>query len=144
VTALGFVLCVHVVVAVFGTGQVGVLALALVPALRANEAARDGLLVVLRRFILWLNVSLVLLLVTGGILDYLMGRTLHTMWWFRISVLLTLVLGALSGRMGRTVRRATGAGGQVGDAAMTQLSTYAWLAFGVAVAIVALMVLRPW
>jgi hypothetical protein len=144
VTALGSVLCVHVVAAVFGIGQVGVLALVIVPALRANEVAQAGLLVVLRRFLLWMNVSLVVLLLTGGVLDYLMGRTLHTLWWFRISVLLTLVLGALSGRMRRTVRQAVGAGGQLGDAAMTQLSTCAWILFGVAAAIVVLMVLRPW
>jgi hypothetical protein len=144
VTTLGFVLCTHVLAAVFGTGQVGVIALVIVPALRSNEAARAGLLLVLRRFLVWMNVSLAILVLTGGILDYQMGFTLHTMWWFRISVLLTVVVGALSGRMRGMLRRAVGPSGQVADTAMAGLTMPAWTIFGLTAAIVVLMVLRPW
>jgi hypothetical protein len=144
VTALGFVLCAHVLAAVFGTGQVGVLALVIVPALRTKEGARAGLLLVLRRFLLWMNLSLALLVLTGGILDYQMGLTLHTMWWFRISLLLTVVVGALSGRMRGMLRRAVGPSGQVAEAAMAGLTAPAWTMFGLTATIVVLMVLRPW
>ena len=143
-TALGLVLCTHILAAVFGTGQVGVLALVMVPALRTNDAARASLLPVLRRFLLWMNLSLAILVLTGGILDYQMGSTLHTMWWFRISFLLTLVIGALSGRMRGMLRRAVGPSGQVSAQAMTGLTMPAWTMFGLTVAIVVLMVLRPW
>jgi uncharacterized membrane protein len=144
VTALGFVLCTHVLAAIFGAGQVGVLAAVIVPALRADAPARACLLPVLRGFLLWMNLSLAILVLTGGILDYQMGRTLHTMWWFRISFLLTVVLGALSGRMRGMLRRAVGPSGQVADAAMAGLATPAWTMFGLTAAIVVLMVLRSW
>src|SRR5260221_1650980 len=49
--------------------------------------------------------SLVIMLLSGVVLEYASGGAFHGTWWFRISFFDLLVLGAINGRMRRSIRK---------------------------------------
>jgi hypothetical protein len=126
---------VHVLTAVLGVGQIAAIAVVSAVARRAGEAAPStaASLGQLARGATW---SLVVMLVTGALLDFALGRAFDRAWWFRGSVLLLVVLGFLLGRTRRALRKPDA---QV--LAVVQRGAVAMCA--VVAAIVALMVIKP-
>jgi hypothetical protein len=96
----GLVVCLHVVVAILGLGSATGLALLATCA----DLPEELLSKVLRPLTVVFSWSLGLMLVTGVALDVLVGGGWHQSWWFRLSGLLLLVLGALTGGLRRIMR----------------------------------------
>jgi len=96
-------LVVHVLAAILGVGPVAFMALLGSRAVPAPDLARE------RRDLLgaasrWVSVALALMLVSGLLLGAVTG--LHETRWYRSSVLLLLVVGALNGFARNKLRRA--------------------------------------
>jgi hypothetical protein len=95
-------LSVHVVVAVLGLGQIaGMLVLAHATDGPDGPVPRKAL----ERLVRGIRWSLVLMFLTGALIEYLGGGLFHDSWWFRTSFVLLLVIGAINGWMGRLLRR---------------------------------------
>lgn len=135
-------LATHALVAVLGIGQV----LALV--FLAGEAQRAGdrlpaTLALMTRLARVVGISLGLMLLSGIAVMIPTRGAYGAAWWFRIALLLFLVLGALNGVLQRTVRGAGGPPSAASAAAVARLSTLAWSMVGVASVIVILMAAKP-
>jgi protein-S-isoprenylcysteine O-methyltransferase Ste14 len=134
-------LTTHVVVAVLGLGSVLSIAVAAATVRKTNggAAAVSAWLGPLLRFS---AVSLVIMLVTGVLMDVSMRGAFQARWWFRGSGLLLLITGALHARARRIVGRELRADHQ----AEAGLRSIERLAYGMAVLIAAitmLMELKP-
>ena len=101
VTVYSLLLTLHVVSLVFCAGPV--LALALVPTGFTPSAAH--------RLSRVASFALLALLVTGGTAVAMTGQAFVHTWWLRLSLLLFLVIGALTGRLRRLTRDAGSASG---------------------------------
>jgi hypothetical protein len=100
-TTYMILLCAHVVVAILGLGQIaGMLVLALV----ADESAGPTTWRTLARLVRGASFSLGLMFATGALMEYVGGGVFHDTWWFRISFVLLLALGAINGLIGRALR----------------------------------------
>ena len=99
--AYSLLLALHVLSLVFCAGPV--LALALVPGGLSPPAAER-----LSRVASW---ALLALLITGGVAVAMTGPVFIHTWWLRLSVLLFLVIGALTGRLRKLTRNAGSASG---------------------------------
>jgi hypothetical protein len=135
----GIALCIHVLAAVFGAGQVAAIFTVAATARRglSPEAASS----IVKRLLSRTARGLVPLLVSGVILDFAAGRAFDHAGWFRLSVLLLLVLASLVGVATRTLERAGGGGESVALARVGRLAVVMSLVIGVAVV---LMELKPW
>src|SRR5262249_23273010 len=119
----------HAVFATLGVGPV----LAVVLCARSDTAAART---DLRRLLWWTSLGLVALLVSGGVALRLgAGRAFVHMWWFRVSVALFLVLGALVGRTRRALRKT--------DASLRDVQRMGWLMCALVAVIVFLMKAKP-
>ncbi len=81
------------------------------------------------------------MLISGALTEYAGGGVFHEAWWFRLSFLLLLVLGALNGRIGRTLRRreTAGDGRLLGEVALN-----AWAMCAITAVVTVLMEVKPW
>lgn len=93
-TSYGVLLCLHVIVAILGVGQLAALAVTGASADAASlvKLIRNGQRALLAMF------------VTGAGLDFLTGGAFHERVWFRGSGLLLLLIGILSWRAQKAAR----------------------------------------
>lgn len=97
------VLVLHVLVAVLGLGSTASVAIVATTARKTGRGATDVVAAV-RPLLRYSALSLAAMLVTGLLLDLAMNGAFHNWWWFRASVLLLVVTGALHGQASRAVR----------------------------------------
>jgi hypothetical protein len=99
--AYSLLVALHVLSLIFCAGPV--LALALVPGELSPPAAQ--------RLSRVASFGLLGILLTGGAALAMTGPAFVHTWWLRLSVLLFLVIGALTGRLRRLIRNARSASG---------------------------------
>ena len=97
-------LCLHVVTAVLGVGQIAAMA-GLVFSAPSGTADRTATWMGLRRLAMTGSLSLLLMLITGVLLEYSVGWGYHGTWWFRLSVLAFFGIGGILGWTRRTIRK---------------------------------------
>ena len=97
----------HVVTAILGLGQIAGTAV-----LASTGSAGAGTWAALHRLVGGVRWSLLVMLLSGVLVEYLSGGAFHDTWWFRASFAGVLVLAALNGRMGRTLRKREALGDQ--------------------------------
>jgi heme A synthase len=97
------VLVVHVLVAVLGVGSIASIAVVATTARRMSRGSRD-VIAWLRPLLRYSIFSLAAMLVTGALLDLLVGGAFHDAWWFRGSALLLVATGFLHARARRAIR----------------------------------------
>jgi hypothetical protein len=135
-------LVLHVTVAVIGMSQaVGV-------ALVASAARRTGVPVasavrLLRALLLVANVSVPLMFVSGGLLDYLTGGGYRGALWFRLSAALTAVVGVLIVASRRTLRHGLERPGSEGHS-LRRVERLAWAMCAGVASITVLMEAKPY
>jgi hypothetical protein len=133
------VLSIHIVTAILGLGQVaGIVVLA--SAMRVGGSISPGMWLALERLVRGTMWSLVVMLLSGVLVEYQV-RAYHDTLWFRLSFALFLALGAVQGRTRRALRRREAAGDEPSLRAVVRGG---WV-MGAIVAIVAvLMEVKPW
>jgi hypothetical protein len=139
-TPYQFAVSFHVIVAILGLGQLTGM---VVVGSAANSAGPVSPVIwtALRRLTRGTTWSLVLLFLSGALVEFLLGGSFHDRWWFRLSVLLWMVLGGLLG----STRRALRAGETRGDAGVFgRVVRNAIAMCTVAAAITILMEAKPW
>jgi hypothetical protein len=95
---------VHVVTAILGLGQiVGTAVLA--SSTQPGAPVAPGALMALKRLGRGTTWALLLMLLSGMLLEYASGGSFHDTWWFRLSLLLLVSLGALQGASRRALRK---------------------------------------
>lgn len=139
-TAYTWVLALHVMTAVLGIGQLGAMGL------MASSASTGGTepasaVSLLRRLARVQGVSLGLMFVSGMALVYWRRGLFPETWWFRGSMLLFIVLGALMGRLRRSIRAREGQPHQAAD--LARISRLVWSMGGVVALLVLAMVTKP-
>jgi hypothetical protein len=94
----------HLLVAIFGVGPVVVMAILGSRAAPTRELAieRRDLLASVSR---WVSIALTLMLLSGVLIGIGAGGGQHETGWYRASVLLLVVIGALNGFAQRKLRR---------------------------------------
>jgi uncharacterized membrane protein len=131
---------VHVVTAILGLGQVAGTAVLASSGLDAPVA--PGTLIALRRLGRGTTWALAVMLLSGVLIEYACGGCYHTLWWFRVSVFLLVLLGALQGRIRRALRKidpATDDGHP-----LRPIARMAWGMCTVVAVVAILMVVKPW
>jgi hypothetical protein len=128
-------LSAHVVTAVVGLGCIVSIPVVLHPPLEPQHVASP-----VRRLVVLTHPVLVVMLLSGVLVDYASGAAFHEKLWFRASFLLLLTLGALNGWNGRTLKRMTPADG---TSALAKIRRVAWVMCGVLTAIALLMAVKP-
>jgi hypothetical protein len=139
-TVYAILLSAHVVTAILGVGQIAGTAI-VARSTPTNGPVPSGTLIALRRLGLGTTGALVMMMLSGALLEYACGGAFHTTSWFRVSFVLALVLGALQGGIRRILRKVERAPDSRALRGVVQLS-------GVMCAVVAvvsiLMELKPW
>lgn len=138
----GVTLCLHVLVAVFGLGQLTAVTIVTRAALTGG-APRPSDWAALHRSLRGIAWSLGLLLVTGIGIDFAASGVFHGTLWFRLSFGLLLVVGFLGGRAQRVLRQSRSLTPELGVTALVRIERIAWTMCGVVALMVVLMVLRP-
>jgi hypothetical protein len=121
---------IHILVAVFGIGQITAIA-ALARAVRI--APNEGGANLLRGLLTVFSWSLLIALLTGIAMALLVGPPFERTIWFRTSFLLAIVVGALAGMTRRALKRS----------AAVRAERLVWGMLGVVALMVTLMVLKP-
>lgn len=119
----GWVLSLHVIVAVLGVGQLAALAVT------AGKAEALALFPLVRNA----RLALVTMFVTGAALDFMSGGAFHERLWFRGSVILLVITGVLSWRAQKAARAARPG----------QVRALAWGMCGAVALITMMMELKP-
>jgi hypothetical protein len=128
------ILLLHVLTAVFGIGLIGAMAVVCVTV--GSESPAPAVMTSLRRLTRTATWSVLVMLITGVLLDLAAARAFDRTWWFRGSTLLILLLGYLLARTQRALRKA--------DPGF--VATVRGLAFGmsaIVAVLVVLMVVKP-
>jgi hypothetical protein len=128
------VLCVHVVTAVLGFGQI--IGTALLAAAIGDGPIAPPVLKTLRRLLRGTGMTLGLVLLSGVLVEWACGGLFHDHWWFRISFLLVLAIGAINGMAFRSLRRSD-------PGVMRRVGISAWITLALVGATATLMVLKP-
>jgi hypothetical protein len=138
-TSYEFAICLHVLTAILGVGQISaVLVLARAPS--GETPVAPEIWNALKRLTLGTSWSLLVMLVSGAFLDFASGRIHDRQWWFRISFFLLLAMGATLGTIRRSIKRH----GTVADAqVLSSVRLRAWIVWGLTAVIAALMQLKP-
>ena len=132
-------LTIHVLAAILGLGPI--VAMAFASARRPAEAPLAELRALMMRLSTWTSLGLGTLLLTGVLIEAASGGSFHGTWWFRLSFLLLIVLGALNGQVRRKLRRLDVARAADG---LRSVSTLLWSMLAIVVVIAVLMTDRPW
>jgi hypothetical protein len=130
-------LSIHVVTAILGLGQVAGIA-SLASSAQAEAPVAPATWNALGRLARGTNWSLALMLLSGVLIDYSVGGGYHEAWWFRLSIGLWLVLGAISGRTRRALRKRESARPLQG------VVRGAWSMCAIIAVIAVLMEVKPW
>ena len=139
-TAYELTICIHVVTAILGVGQLTGLVV-LVALGRKTSPVAPLTWATARRLARGTSWSLIVMLLSGVLLEYLAGGVHGGMWWLRISFLLFLACGALLGMIQRALRRGSAAGD---DAVLGGVLVRAWIVVALVAVIASLMQLKPW
>jgi hypothetical protein len=129
-------LVIHVITAVGGLGQLSVFGLMT----RMEEASNT---VAMRRILKAAGISLIIMLLTGIGMLWLTNWHYEQFWWFRISFVLYLALGALHGIAQSTLRKATANGAILTGQPRGKLTTIAIAMNVILAALVYLMEAKP-
>jgi hypothetical protein len=81
------------------------------------------------------------MLLSGVLIEYASGGAYHDTWWFRLSFFGLLVLGAISGRMGRALRKRESAGS---ERTLKGVVRSGWTMCAITAVIAVLMEVKPW
>lgn len=119
----GWVLSLHVIVAILGVGQLAALAVT------AGRAEAGALFALIRNT----RLALATMFITGAALDFMSGGAFHERLWFRGSGILLIITGVLSWRVQKAAR-ATQPG---------RVRALAWGMCGAVALITAMMELKP-
>lgn len=126
-------LTIHILAAILGLGPV--VAMAFANARRPAEAAlAEELRGLMLRLSTWTSFGLGTLLLTGILIEAGSGGMFHGTWWFRLSFLLLIVLGALNGLTRRKLRHLE----------LRAVSLPIWSMLAIVAVITILMTNRPW
>jgi uncharacterized membrane protein len=131
----------HVVAGVLGIGSIVSVALLATMARRRRRGTAETFFW-LRPLLRSSGISLGAMLVTGGILDFAMQGVFRSSWWFRGSVLLLLVTGALHG-LSRRAMRTVAVNEASNDVVLRRVERIAYAMCVLIVAITVLMVVKP-
>jgi hypothetical protein len=138
------VLAVHAIAAVLGVGLLGAIPVTAAFVRRRGAAVVDesDLIATLLRYTLW---SLVIVGLSGVLLEVAARGAFHSALWFQGSVALYLVLGFLHGRARRALRKGLRAGADPGArlASLQSVERWGWAMCAAASAIALLMVVKP-
>jgi hypothetical protein len=132
---------IHVITAILGLGQISGIAV-LSSSMSAPGAASIGSWTALQRLARGTTWTLVIMLLSGVLLEYTSGGAFHDSWWFRLSFFGLLVLGAINGTMGRAIRKHESVGD---DRTLKGVVRSSWIMCAITAAIAVLMeVKQPW
>ena|SRR5258706_7425273 len=132
---------IHIVTAILGLGQIAGIAI-VTSSTSVQAPAATGTWTALQRLVRGSRWSLVIMLLSGVLLEYASGGAFHDAWWFRLSFLSLLVLGAINGRMGRTIRKRESVGD---ERTLRGVARSAWMMCAITAFIAILMeVKQPW
>jgi hypothetical protein len=95
----------------------------------------------LERLVRGIGWSVLVMLASGVLLEYVSGGGFHESWWFRISFFLLLVIGAINGTIGRALRKRNEASGV---ALIASVRGRAWAMCAVVAIVTFLMKVKPW
>lgn len=138
-TLYAFLLSVHVIAAILGLGQVTALAL-LASSLAARLSVGPETWRLLQLLVRGTTVGLIVMMVTGVLIEWSLSGPYHETWWFRASFLGLLVVAALHARTRAALRTREALGEQT---TMRGLARRAWMMSAVIAAIAVLMELKP-
>lgn len=128
---------IHVIVAVGGLGQLSVFSYMTRNAATANPQ-------VLQQILKAAGGALVIMLLTGIWMLYLLDWMYERTWWFRISVVLFIALGAMHGITSKTLKKAVAEGGPLANSPLLpKLKTMSVLMSVTLILIVLLMEGKP-
>jgi hypothetical protein len=132
---------VHVLCAVLAIGLVGAVPLT---ARFARRSTGDlaGTQRILGALLRAMQVGFVVMLLTGGLIDFSAGGTFHRTGWFRASIAVLVAIGASHARARAALRRAFAPGGQPATA-LVRVERWGWaMCVGVALMTI-LMQMKP-
>jgi hypothetical protein len=132
------ILSIHLVTAILGLGQIAGM---LVVTFGTHGSVATQTWAALERLVRGIRWSVLGMLASGALLEYASGGGFHESWWFRISLLLLVVIGAINGTTGRALRKRNEANGA---ALITSMRTRAWAMCGVVAMVTFLMKVKPW
>jgi hypothetical protein len=136
-----FALTLHVVTAVLGLGQVTAIAI-LASTATGRVSGGEAPWTALARLMRGTRWTLVIMLLSGVLVEYASGGAYHGTWWFRLSFFILLALGVINARMCRILRKRDSVGD---DRALKAIVRSAWLMCGMTAVITILMeIKRPW
>ncbi len=133
-------LTIHILAAILGLGPLVAMAFAS-GRRRAEASLAEELRTLMLRLSTWASLALGALLVTGVLIEAGSGGSFHETWWFRLSFLLLIVLGALNGQVRRKLRRLDAA--RAADE-LRSVSAIVWSMLALVAVVTILMTNRPW
>jgi hypothetical protein len=139
-TLYGVLVCIHVVTAILGMGLVAGIAI-LATTANAQGPSCAGIWLALKRLSRTAGISLGVLILSGALLDFVSSGAYHRAWWFRLSVLLVIAIGAVNGRMFRALRKGESDGD---DRTLERVIRSAWIMCGLVAVVAVLMEAKPW
>lgn len=133
-------LTIHILAAILGLGPL--VAMAFAGGRRPAEASlAEELRTLMLRLSTWASLALGTLLLTGVLIEAGSGGSFHRTWWFRLSFILLIVLGALNGQVRRKLRRLDAARAADG---LRSVSVIVWSMLALVAVVTILMTNRPW
>jgi hypothetical protein len=130
----------HVVTAILGLGQVA--GIAVVASSMSPQPSTDtGSWTALQRLARGTTWSLLILLLSGVLIEYASGGAFHDAWWFRLSFLGLIALGGIAARMGRALRKRESVGH---ERALKGVVRSSWIMCTMTAVIAVLMEVKPW
>jgi hypothetical protein len=132
---------VHVLTAVLAIGLVGAIPLTARLARRSDDA-QAGAERVLGALLRAVQLGLVAMLVTGGLLDHAAAGAFHHTGWFRASIAVIVVLGGALARARAVLRRGFAPGG-VRISALARIEQWGWAMSALVALTIVLMQMKP-
>jgi hypothetical protein len=130
---------IHVVTAILGIGQIAGIAV-LASSTAAQTPVGAGTWTALQRLARGTTWSLVIMLLSGALLEYATGGAYHQEWWFRLSFVCVLLLGAINGRSQRALRKRESVGG---ERTLKAVVRSAWIMCAITAVVAVLMEVKP-
>ena len=133
-------LCVHVVAAVLGLGQV-VATARFASAASRQLPAPPLVLTTLGQLLRGTTGALTFMLLSGVAVEYASGGAVHDTWWFRLAFFQVLVLVVINGVVWRALRRS----GAASTARLLRgVAWSAWVMCALIGEVTVLMEVKPW
>lgn len=135
-----FALSAHIVTAILGLGQVVGTAV-LASSTQPGAPVAPGMLMTLKRLARGTTWALAVMLLSGVLLEYASSGSFHDTWWFRLSFLLLIALGALQGKSRRALRELEAANE---GRHLRSVVRMAWTMCAIVAVVAILMEVKPW